>query len=71
MNMHFIQYLIILIYLKMKITKRKLNKDSYELIKNIEIISFIDKNILKKYVDFIMKIIEKKISKILINSANI
>lgn len=39
---------------KLKICKRKLNKKSYEIIKNIEILSFLKQDNLKKYIDFIL-----------------
>ena len=38
---------------KLKLTKKRLNKKCYEILKNIEIISFIDKNKLNDYIKFI------------------
>lgn len=61
MFFHYVKALIEKL-IKLKITKRKLNKYSYEIIKNIEIISFIDKKILKKYINFILGKIEEKIN---------
>ena len=40
--------------IQLKLTKRKLNKKSYMIIKNIQILSFIKQKNLKKYTDFII-----------------
>ena len=45
--------------IKLKMTKRKLNKEAYEIIKNIEILAFIKQKNLKNYINFIIKKIEK------------
>lgn len=41
--------------IKLKITKRKINKKAFLILKNIQIISFIKKENLKKYIEFITK----------------
>ena len=38
---------------KINVTSKKLNKKSYEILKNIEILSFIKKDNLQKYIKFI------------------
>ena len=40
--------------IKLKVTKRRLNRISYEIIKNIEILSFLNNDILNKYIKFII-----------------
>ena len=44
---------------KLNITKKRLNKKCYEILKNIEILSFIDKNKLNGYIKFIYNKLEK------------
>ena len=44
---------------KLNLTKKRLNKKCYEILKNIEILSFIDKNKLNGYIKFIYNKLEK------------
>ena len=41
--------------IKLKITQRKINKKAFLILKNIQIISFIKKENLKKYIEFVTK----------------
>ena len=44
---------------KLNLTKKRLNQKCYEILKNIEILSFIDKNKLNGYIKFIYNKLEK------------
>ena len=45
---------------KLNLTKNKLNNNCYEVIKNIEILSFIKKSKIENYIKFIISELEKK-----------
>jgi uncharacterized Fe-S cluster-containing radical SAM superfamily enzyme len=45
---------------KLNLTKNKLNKKCYEVLKNIEILSFITKSKIENYIKFIISELEKK-----------
>ena len=45
---------------KLKLTKKNLNNKCYEIIKNIEILSFIPKNKIPEYIENIFKEINNK-----------
>ena len=45
---------------KLNLTKNKLNKKCYEVLKNIEILSFISKSKIENYIKFIISELEKK-----------
>ena len=55
----------------LKMTNKRLDKKNYEILKNIEILSFIDKEKLKDYISFIIKYLKKyKINNKLITYLN-